>query len=348
LALIRALTFFIPIKEEDSYIKLFEESFNKASKIIGDIDLSPWTIRFVIPPLSNKIIKHFIRDLDKIYDIISQDKYLVNLLPLYSSSKYIKDIPSLLQEYGKLYSTIYLKKIRDVDLIIRDIYMKNAEPDIFTRISITNFKWIQTPYFPSTANIENKFGFSIALRYVDLFNNYFSGDIEIISFLKDIKSKIDRYYNYFKGIDFSLSPWMDESVAKLIEDNYKIKIGELGSFYAVYSVNTKIKEIISLDIVNSIGYNEVMLPVGEDNILKKRVEDGTLNLRTLISLSSICVAGVDMIAIKRDEELIKKLIMDINSFSLMKQRTLGIRIIPVEDGDKVYSKRFGYIPVINP
>jgi len=346
LALIRALTFFIPLKKDEDYMDSVMESIDKAFEIIDNVDLSPWTVRFVIPPLSNKFIKIFIKDLDKIYNVLSQDKYLVNLLPISSSSKYIKDIPTFLQEYEKLYSTIYLKDTRDVDLIVRNIYARSIEPDIFTRISVTHFKWIQTPYFPSTANIENVFGFSIALRYVDLFNDYLKGGVKIISFLKDIRSKIGEYISYFKGIDFSLSPWMEESVAGLVEDNFKIKVGGLGSFYAIYSINMKIKELARLKIVNNIGYNEVMLPVGEDNILKKRVEENTLNLRMLISLSSICVAGVDMIAVKRDEELIKRLIMDINSFSSMKKRTLGTRLIPTED-EKVYSKRFGYIPVIS-
>lgn len=208
---------------------------------------------------------------------------------------------------------------------------------------------MKTPYFPSTTNIDKKFGFSLSLRYVDLIREYLEGDqSRIEKYIMNIKRVLGNFDACFDGIDYSLSPWMDDSVGKLIEEAYRVVIGEIGTLYAVYDVNNKIRRITSIEILPSIGFNEVMLPVGEDNILKERVEEGLLTLSKLIALSSVCVDGLDMVAVKRDEKLLKNVILDMDSIARMKGKALGTRLIPTDEADGVHTKRFGYIPLLKP
>ena len=348
MAIVRALTFFIPCKGEMDYTDL-EKYYSRSMELLNDTNINPWTIRFVFPPINksglNKLDSHKI---DKIYSVFSSnDKYLVNALPIISNSMDIVRLGDLLSNYPKLYSTIYLDNLDKLDGIIDYLYMRDYEPDIYTRVSIAHYRFIETPYFPNTANIENRYGFSIALRYVDLFKKFLKNDYTIFEYLSRLKEKISGYSDLFLGIDYSLSPWMDESVCNVIEEYSGIKLGDVGSYSGVFEINRKIRYIIEESGVEEFGYNEVMLPVGEDNLLKERVKEQSIKLETLIGLSSVCVAGLDMTAVPRIKNLIIRILKDMDSIAHTKARSLGSRIIPVNPGEsKVYIKRFGEIPVI--
>ncbi|MEM3980494.1 MAG: DUF711 family protein, partial [Ignisphaera sp.] len=128
------------------------------------------------------------------------------------------------------------------------------------------------------------------------------------------------------------------------------KIGSPGTINAIYSLNKLIDGIIKKLRIRSIGFNEVMLPVAEDDILNKRVEEGFIRLRDLINYSIVCVAGLDMVAIPKLLVDIRRTAIDMLTVHKIKKRSVAMRIIPVdqEPGTSIKLENFGTTYVIFP
>ena len=345
---IRSITFFIPIENWENTEKI-EEYFNKSLQIVNSIKLRPWTIRYVLPPIPTDINpEKCVKTIFRIYEKLPDKKIMIHPLSIESGNKCLDKIPEILSSTENLYTTILLKNEKDILNIVEKIYLKDLNPSLYTRISITHYNMVQTPYFPSTSNIKNIYGFSFALRYVDLFMNFLEGSkSKLFDFLREIEKNLGTEYKEdFLGIDYSLSPWMEESVAYLIEKTYNVIIGETGSYNAVYNLNMKIKDVIENSSVGSLGFNEVMLPVGEDDLLKERVRDGVLRLGTLEGLSTMCVVGLDMVAIMKNKDILTKIFSDMDKISKVKRKSIGTRIIPISEGETIRTNKFGEIPVI--
>jgi hypothetical protein len=350
--LVRSITFFIPFRKKGGLISNLddiEEYINRSLDRVESLDIEPWTIRFVLPPWEDEGQDKCFEMVTRLYDALPEKNLLLHPLAIRSSQRCLRDLVEILGATERIYSTILLD-VEDIDVLIDEVYLKDVGPGIFTRVSLTHLDWVQTPYFPSTTNRENVYAYAVALRYVDIFDSYLGGDEEAMaSYLREIQEELSRYPDEFLGLDLSLSPWMDESVGQLVEKHFDCKLGEPGSFHGVYKINNEISRIIEKYGVKAIGFNEIMLAVGEDNLLKERVEKGELNLSTLIGLVSVCVAGLDMVAIKRDKRLIKNTILDVDHISRVKDKPVGTRLIPSGDQyGKVKIKRFGEIPVIKP
>jgi len=103
--------------------------------------------------------------------------------------------------------------------------------------------------------------------------------------------------------------------------------------------------------VKTRGFNEVMLPVGEDSTLKRLVLEDRITLSTLVSLISVCVVGLDMVALplSTDPKILAKVLRDIAAIVSSKGRTAGIRIILVDGrpGDEVELGQFGKVPIMD-
>lgn len=150
------------------------------------------------------------------------------------------------------------------------------------------------------------------------------------------------------GLDLSLSPWMEESVAEVVEMVGGCRLGTLRCVAAAYAVNSMIRRV-SAHVERVIGFNELMLAVGEDNLLKRRVSEGEVTVRSLTELVPVCLAGVDMVAIKATKEELLDLLLALKSYAESKGRTIGFRaiLLPKDFSDNsVQTERFGEIPVI--
>lgn len=113
----------------------------------------------------------------------------------------------------------------------------------------------------------------------------------------------------------------------------------------MHELNQEILKASLISKVKPIGFSEVMLPVSEDNVLRRRAEDGSLTLTNLIALTYVCAAGIDMIAITRDKVTILNLLKALYSIRRVKMRPIGMRIVTTSGG-KVRSKEFGDIPEV--
>ncbi len=345
--IVRAASIFLPIyKWADRYLEELCIEISKYVDIFKHCNLNPWSIRIIVPPIPEDIdVKSYCRFIECICSRSEYGDILKQLLPISVYNPLIDSIIDLLNSYDRLYASILYDRSRLDE--IADLYLLCDDPNIYTRMSITYDYWIQTPYFPSTSNIRNLLGFSISLRYVDLFKHVIQGDYtKLLNYLTDLASKVNELNIPFVGLDYSLSPWMDESIAGLIRDYLNIELRYPGLYYAVYYLNRLISNVISYGVLKAIGYNEVMLPVAEDNILKKAVSSGDITLRDLEGLASVCVAGLDMAAVPARKEIIRNILLDMESIHSIKRKTIGVRLIPApEDIEYIDLKKFGRTPV---
>lgn len=245
------------------------------------------------------------------------------------------------------------------------VKVSRENPILLVRTAVTlgDVKSLLTPYFPLSVNTRFREGLAIALLYpTDLLKAYQSGGFKHLT--KEASRLISEASNFgeklssklkveFYGVDCSISPWMDESSALLVEEVLGSRIGEPGSIAAVARLNRAILSALSSINVKATGFCELMLPVAEDDVLKRRVWEGHLKLRDLIALSSACVAGVDMavIPINGAMQIITKVLKDVSWLSKLKGKPQGVRLIPypgVEPGDFVDLDVFGKTPVISP
>lgn len=224
------------------------------------------------------------------------------------------------------------------------------------------FKDFLTPYFPLAVNMNPTEGLAISLLYsTDLLNAYRKGGWGLLSkeasrMISEAESwgaQLSSHLNVrFYGVDYSVSPWMEDSSARLVETVSGVAISEPGSMAAIAKLNLSIQNAASKACVRSTGFCELMLPVAEDDVLKLRGREGRLRLRDLIALSTVCVAGVDMAVIPDDSVMVVDgLMKDAYHISRLKGKVVGVRVIPypgVESGDTVRLGLFGEVPVIPP
>ncbi|WP_069806934.1 DUF711 family protein [Vulcanisaeta thermophila] len=210
---------------------------------------------------------------------------------------------------------------------------------------------ILTPYYPDSINIGNRHGVALSLLYPrDLLGG---GDLVrvmegVFRTAERLGREIAEELNVdYLGIDTSLSPWGEESVVEVIEDRFHIRFGEPGTLSAIHSINKAIWEA-SKSIV-STGFNEVMLPVAEDEKLKDRVREGLVTMGKLIQYTTTCVAGIDMVPINTQYiSAIRGIVEDLHVITTIKRRTMGMRIIPTPDQGETNLGDFGKTPVITP
>ncbi len=260
--------------------------------------------------------------------------------------------PGELAEYlarcGSGYATV-LASEEDLD-VLPELYAglaKSLSEDHFTRLGVIYGSYLQTPYFPASAALSD--AVSVAYRYADLLlSTDPSGWVDAIrglagrvdSLLGDRAREVGLEVHH----DLSLSPWMSESAVGVVE-----KLGaafpRVGTLAAVRRVNGILLE--ASGGVRTTGYNELMLPVAEDERLKRLVEAGELRLEDLIAFSTACVAGLDMVAVPRDPDYLRRLFADTYAAFSIKKRPYGVRVIPT-DKPVVRLSRFGELPAFMP
>ncbi|MBO3800362.1 MAG: DUF711 family protein [Candidatus Brockarchaeota archaeon] len=351
---IRSVTLFIAEGEESNIRERVTSLGLMLSATVESMLLSDsvWSTRVALPPVSSK---------DSPAKKSSQlaDLDVVN----YFSIGQVEDTHPALEELvdvarNNVFASINMRNISSFDRIERILRrVCEEEPSNGSRLSISIGNSILTPYFPTACNIYGEEGLAISLLYPSLLRNKLLNQFqdilaEVYASTEKVGFKLSenlgvKYY----GIDASLSPWMEESVAEIIEFASGVRMPLPSTFSTIKEVNTMIGSAIQAAGVNATGYNEVMLPVAEDNVLKERVASDEVRLRDLVHLTAACVAGVDMVVISDDtpRSILKGVFKDLFEISVLKNKTLGVRIIfaPAEPGETIKLGFFGETPVIH-
>ncbi|BDC19793.1 DUF711 family protein [Acidianus sp. HS-5] len=328
---IRAVTAFVTDVNKDK-IMLTSSKLDS----IKDEDILTKRISLPQTPLS--------LNFSKLLDLVEDKSKIFSLISIKDKDKRLQEIRDVLSAGENIYANVLITSPSYIDGIINLI--SKLEPSEASRFALLiNDYFLLTPYFPtSTADVARD-SLGLSLLYV----NDFKEKKAIQNLEKaDARGKMLESKTGLKyiGIDISLSPWGEESVGKLIEERSGKKIFSRGHIWSVGELNRELFSSAWEAKISPIGYSEVMLPVGEDVVLTKRVEEESLTLSQLLSMTFSCAAGLDMVGIEEDKELYKNIIKDAIAIQFVKKRPYGIRIIPSRGEKKIYIKEFGYIPTI--
>ncbi|MCS7138548.1 MAG: DUF711 family protein [Crenarchaeota archaeon] len=323
-------------------------SANIESMLLSD---SVWSIRIALPPVGNQ--ESLAKKASQLADLDAVNYFSIGC---------VEDTHPTLEEAidvtrNGVFISINMRSMKSferIENILRRIC--EEEPSNGSRISVNIGSTILTPYFPSACNIYGEDGLALSLLYPSLLRKKLLSQFqdilaEVYASTEKVGLKLSeslgiKYY----GIDASLSPWMEESVAEIIEFASGVRIPLPGTFSTIREVNDLIENAIQASRVIATGYNEVMLPAAEDNVLKERIASDEIRLRDLVHLTAACVAGVDMVVIPDDtpSSILRGIFRDLFEIASLKNRTLSVRVIfaPAEPGEKIKLGFFGDTPVI--
>jgi uncharacterized protein (UPF0210 family) len=215
-----------------------------------------------------------------------------------------------------------------------------------------------TPYFPVTTSETE--GVTASLLYPTHVAELVEGGEPLPDALrataleayKLVYNAIDRVGTNLPliGLDLSLSPWASDSVALLLEKLLGLPLFSPGTFFVLRAVNEALSLLASS--LGAVGFNEVMLPLAEDDRLKELAAVGHLRFRDLLATAPACVAGLDMVPLPSttDARVLKWAMRDLDAASKLKRRPLGMRLLLVgaSPGEEVELGMFGKTPVIDP
>ncbi|MEM0085262.1 MAG: DUF711 family protein [Candidatus Methanomethylicia archaeon] len=349
---VRSLTFLVPIRflRDFSQIAPFIRSFvDEISKRHG---LDIWSLRLAVDPQIPNEVNRFIDFLDE----VSED-FNYYAIPIFCDNTLDFDlIVSLLSNYNKLFISMFgglseFKVFRDLLMYIKD----KLPLESFVRLSFSIDGPIITPYFPSASAGKDVMILASMLYVNDLLNAVRNGQsiskviLKCSNRVREFMAEITGYLKINSmGLDISISPWMEESVVDLIEAFGGVKFGGIGTLSSIFRINESIKSIASSEDFY-VGYNELMLPYAEDSKLMLLGGEGLISAYDLLHLSSVCVAGFDMIVLpKMSRELVNMLFMDIYSVLKSKGKPCGVRLILSDGvyGDMVDLGFIGSAPVM--
>ncbi len=364
MARVRAVTVFVSPREwsSESIREYVERAAVKANEIADILRqrIDVWTVRVALPPLPEGVDPA--RVASAAFEA-AESNNVRYIAAIHVNAGGVRD-PKVIADAIDLgvYGSILVPRAEYVERAARTL-LEVSRRDIMaaTRFAVVfGTSWPLTPYFPIAVQTRSGMGFALAALYVDdilaslgeepsyemirVIAGRVFGLLDEVAREAAEKTGVEYY-----GSDASLSPWMSESVARLIERLMgDAKLGMPGTFAVIRELNRVIRAVATS--IDAVGFNEVMLPVAEDDVLKERVGEGLVRLRDLLLYSTICVAGIDMVVLGDTvgwQEMLG-LVKDVYSVYKLKGFEVGLRVIKVEGvapGEWVELGMFGRVPV---
>ncbi len=364
--IIRSITYFIKPPVEQGVLDYIEylrknllpravETIGKISEVLEAYGYTVWTKRITLPLLSSEYYHHIHSILDVMDEYLLKNNIMGNIGGVYIDQPGSYELTTSIVE-REYYTGLLWRDNPPIDSVA-DIFLKVAEakPEYATRIAVSlNGQSLMTPYYPLSSNLTSSEAVGLALLYPEVLKSiYVSRGLEGIGdYLLSIHDELTKLIREEAGlevfIDHSISPWMENSVAELLEVITGEKIHYPGIIDGVKSLNNIIGRV-SRNRENIRGFNEVMLPYAEDSRLIEAGGGGLIRARDLLYLSTICVAGPDMILVPYDREKLRSFIKASFALGLDAGKVKALRIIPVAEkpGSTVDLGKFGKIPVID-
>lgn len=262
---------------------------------------------------------------------------------------------SVLAEYGRAFVNV----LGVIDGIIRpDILERCAElirktsalsangQDNF-RLGVSVNVQPNGPFFPFTYS-SGEMGFSIALELTQEINEICAktqgGSLGVLrnAILAQIIPQVekinitaigiaDREGIAFHGFDFSIAPIIDEngSIITILNRLGVYNFGYTGTLFATSFLTNIMKHLASR--FKSVGFSGVMYSLLEDLELCSINNERGVTLEQLISLSTMCGCGVDMVPVYgkiKNEELVS-ILFDVAGISCRLNKPLGVRLLPI-------------------
>lgn len=149
----------------------------------------------------------------------------------------------------------------------------------------------------------------------------------------------------FGIVDLSLAPTPEkgDSIASIIEEMGVEYCGAPGSTAALMLLTDAVKKGGSMATSFVGGISGAFIPVSEDAGMVRAATKGALTLEKLEAMTSVCSAGLDMIAIpgNTSSETIAAIILDVMAIGVINNKALGVRLIPVPGKKASDTVQFG-------
>jgi hypothetical protein len=209
------------------------------------------------------------------------------------------------------------------------------------------------PFFPAAYHDGSTHFFSIATEAADLaytavggarsFNEAEQRLVNAIEstaghMLSVVDRLVDDHQIRFKGIDFSLAPFPSEarSIGATIE---RLGVDVFGGSGTLFATSFLTRCIRKAEIPHN-GFSGVMLPLLEDSVLAKRVDEGCFSINDLLLYSAVCGTGLDTIPIPGNThpDEMAAIYVDMAALALALHKPLTARLMPVPGlavGEKV-------------
>jgi hypothetical protein len=222
----------------------------------------------------------------------------------------------------------------------------NLEPDGFANLrfaALANVKPF-TPFFPAAYGASGELAFSLAMECADTALTTFqqaanmnSGCQTLCSTFEEHAMKMEALIERtrsqssisFKGFDFSLAPFPEDecSFGKALEAMGVGVIGSAGSLAAA----AILAGALDSGKWKKAGFNGLMMPILEDNILAARSGAGLLSIYDVLQYSSVCGTGLDTVPLPGDIEVekIQALLLDVAALALRLNKPLTARLMPI-------------------
>ena len=374
MVLVRALTFMSgPInysdpREAKSHLRNLPREAGGLGEVAKHITPKIWTKRLVLPRL-DATDSRSLRELStSIKDILPDLGVNYVALPLgeVNLEEVADELSTTLAEDSPLFFSVKLSRLGEslpqhrassAARLLKRIAEKGG-PMSCVKFAFSCGDQPETPYFPDTlSSRSSRRSFSLSLRYVKDVQDIIerepdSAEREVSSLLAKVNGEAleasSRSSLDYIGMDCSLSPWMDESAASLVEVVLGHEFHSPGTHDAVFQLNRLIES--ASKGVRACGFNEVMLPVAEDSRLKELALDGRVTTSSLVSLVSVCVAGLDMVVLPLSTDLreLAGILLDISSIVNSKRRAAGIRLVlaDAKPFDEISMGQFGKVPIM--
>jgi hypothetical protein len=334
-------------------LRRYEAALDEIAKALAESGIDVWTKRISLPPAPASL-EDVISTLQK---VSYRSDVFYSLLHVSVERADVEFIRRVLDIGPNVYVSIHFGHPADGGWKASELLYELAKLGLERsyRYALTVPGPVETPYFPAATTLSSVPSISVALLYPKLLEEkgLAEGFAELMETLDAIESVVSkaalRHGLNFAGFDLALSPWMEESVTRVIEKLSGRKLGDLGISPHILEVEEAIRELC--DEVSCTGFNQLMLAVAEDDVLKERVREGSVRLSTLASYMYACVSGIDMVVVPAKlwtRELAEAIIKEVWAASYIKSMPLGIRVIvaEAEPGDDVELGRFGRTPVI--
>ncbi|MGV8025576.1 MAG: DUF711 family protein [Anaerolineaceae bacterium] len=240
--------------------------------------------------------------------------------------------------------SLSLPDIHSCAAVIKQV--ANLEADGFANLrfaALANVKPF-TPFFPAAYGASGELAFSLAMECADTALNTFEQAADINSGCQALCSSFEEHATkmgtlieinrpqspiVFKGFDFSLAPFPEDwcSFGKALEAMGIGAIGTAGSLAAA----AILAGALDSGKWKKAGFNGLMMPILEDNILAARSGAGLLSIYDVLQYSSVCGTGLDTVPLPGDIEVdkIQALLLDIAALGLRLNKPLTARLMPV-------------------
>ena len=292
---------------------------------------------------------------------LADGKHLVSIGGLYSGDQRVEQLYEVIQQ--DLFAHIIVRERGRIGDIAKMLQRWSSRiPESMTKLGVEFSKReVLTPYFPlsRTPPEYTRNTITMAFLYVNDVKKELAtkGIHGLEHYLQNLAKRLGSIAReclengasraVFGGFDFSLSPWMEESVARLLEEHGDCVLEGGGCISIAYEINSSLARAGMNGYAT--GFNEIMLPVGEDNLLKEKARSGKLRVRDLLLYVPVCLAGIDMVVFRASEKQLKSLLESLWSYAMVKKRAVGFRGVvlePDETASELETKSFGSIPVM--